>query len=145
MQVWCAVKTNDTRQQDGTFEGRFDADNLGFRIGIESSSMKDWDQEKYPYLRLWYIDPDTGEDAEFDISGEELMQEHFVNMLRYMQDQKKFCEMMDADADHFGEAADFVEENGIMIYGFAATADKVTLLEWNEKKEIYSITTEKME
>lgn len=138
-QVWGTVKTNDTRQPDGSFEGSFLEDNLGFIMDEVFGSSIEWDHEKYPNLRLSYYNWNTDETEDIDMDDEEAMKEHFISMLRYMQDQEEFCEMMSEDAMHFGEAADFVEENGITIYGFAARADKETLLEWNEMDEIYSI------
>lgn len=137
--VWCTVKTNDTRQPDGSFEGQFEEDNLGFVMSFTASENCEWDREKYPYLRIFNMDPESGEVERTDTSDGEIMKEHFVSMLRYMQDQKKFCEMMEENPEAFQKAADFVEENGLTIYGFSATADKETLLEWDEKEEIYSI------
>jgi hypothetical protein len=67
---------------------------------------------------------------------------HFTSMLRYMSDQKKFLKMMDLDRNMFTKAANYVEDNGLLIYGFAIVANKEQLLKLAEQDEVYLIYTQ---
>ena len=86
-------------------------------------------------------DPASREDAGEKIADEASAGEHFAVMLDYMAEQEKFLEMMGQSADGFAEAADYVRENGLEIYGFACIAQKDVLLELMETDEVYGIYT----
>ena len=62
-------------------------------------------------------------------------------MLDYMSEQEEFLEMMGQSPDGFAEAADYVRENGLEMYGFACIAQKDVLLELMETDEVYGIYT----
>ena len=67
-------------------------------------------------------------------------------MLDYMAEQEAFLKMMpDAETpEKLSEAADYVRENGLTVYGFGCMADKETLLKINEMEGVYSIAAEKL-
>lgn len=137
---WCAVKTNEPADENGYFR----PENLGFSCDLSASTSCGWDKEKYPGLLLWetYAE-DSHEEAEKSLREEESVKEHFLSMLRYMSDQKQFCEMMNISAD-FTETINYVEQNGITIYGFAAIGDKEALTELSKMEEVYVIDTEEL-
>lgn len=141
--VWCAICTNEGSREPASM---FDADNIGFKCTLSSSTSLNWDREKYPNLLLWdisSIEADEDEELEKNMMKEDYMTTHFTSMLRYMANQKQFLSMMDANAYYdFGRAADYVENNGLTVYGFATIADKEELLKLNETEEVYQIYTQ---
>lgn len=167
-QIWCAVCTenavldsDNTQSGDQSEENTIDADsdqelyanmfresNIGFNYSFSSSTALNWDRKKYPDLLLWdesvFYSEDGFQKRTEQLSDEKAMQTHFTSMLRYLAEQKAFTSMMEAemgDADQLEQAADYVEKNGLIIYGFACVADKETLLELNEQQDIFVIDT----
>lgn len=142
LNVWCAVRTNGS---DTLENSRMYPDNLGFRCTLSSSTSLDWDREAYPNLLLW-DDITTGADGTGDLSqnmqNETFMKTHFTSMLRYLSEQNQFLAMMEEEPEDFLAAADYVDENGLLVYGFAVIADKNTLLELEGMEEIYTIYTQ---
>ena len=64
-------------------------------------------------------------------------------MLDYMSEQDEFLGMMrEQTGETYAEAADYIRENGLQIYGFACVANKETLLELNAEEEVFGIRTE---
>ena len=139
MDVWCAPRT----MAGGAYQAAGRPANLGFYTSLGQSSSVEWDREKYPDLVIWSYgdDPASREDAGEKIADEASAGEHFAVMLDYMAEQEKFLEMMGQSADGFAEAADYVRENGLEIYGFACIAQKDVLLELMETDEVYGIYT----
>jgi hypothetical protein len=141
--AWCAVCTN----WNSTTSNMLHPENIGFQYGPISTAIK-WDKELYPDLMLYDYDLMSSdpnlyhEDMNENLSDEDFMLTHFTSMLRYMSEQKKFLRMMDLDPNMFTEAADYVEENGLLIYGFAITADKEQLLKLAAQDEVYLIYTQ---
>jgi hypothetical protein len=141
---WCAVCTNNPGE--GTGE-RFRADNLGFQYGLLSSTNLNWDREAYPNLLLWETkeawEGDNYEELESERKQEDFMREHFTSLCRYLADQEQFLAMMPGTTPELlTSAADYVEENGIRVYGFAAVLNREEMLALSEEEEIYAITTE---
>lgn len=138
--AWCAVKTSDGHQLYEAEESRlFYPENLGFFCGVPSGIVKDgwvWDDGRYPELFLSWE-----EDTEEKLASEEAMSRHFTSLLRYTADQKDFLSMMEnaPDAETLDMAADYVEENGLMVYGFAVAARKELLLTILEDPQVYEI------
>ncbi len=138
---WCAIQTNDN-MNDGVIDqnGVFQTDNIGFHVSMGSSTSVEWDHDKYPYLKLWENAAfEEDREGEYETDSEAFMKQHFISMLRYMQDQEAFCKLMEEEPEYFGEAADYIEENGLTVYGFVTIADKETLLKLNEDEEVYTI------
>ena len=137
--IWCAPRTAEDSYMP---IGR--PANLGFYIRLGQSSMLEWDREKYPDLILWSADNSAERDeAEERIKDESFAAEHFAVMLDYMSGQDEFLGMMgQQDGETYAEAADYIRENGLQIYGFACVADKETLLKLNAEEEVFGIRTE---
>lgn len=141
--VWCAVCTKNGIKPSGS--ERFYAENLGFNCTLLSSHNLDWDREKYPYLLLWNETSDDvqlTEELENNMQKEEFMKMHFTSMLRYMADQEQFLTMMGRQPQNYHEAADYVEKNGLVVYGFACIAKKDAVLKLEQQDEIYEIFTQ---
>lgn len=139
--IWCVPRTAvDSHMPIGR------PANLGFYIQLEQSSMREWDREKYPDLILWaFDDMSDWDEAEEKIKDEAYAAEHFAVMLDYMSEQDKFLRMMgEQAAETYAEAADYIRENGLQIYGFACVADKETLLELNAEDAVFGIRTEEV-
>lgn len=139
--IWCVPRTAvDSHMPVGR------PANLGFYIQLEQSSMREWDREKYPDLILWaFDDMSDWDEAEEKIKDEAYAAEHFAVMLDYMSEQDKFLRMMgEQAAETYAEAADYIRENGLQIYGFACVADKETLLELNAEDAVYGIRAEEV-
>ena len=67
-----------------------------------------------------------------------------LSILRYMRDNKRTVSVMSSAEDLTtvpDPAIDYVEKNGLEIYGFAITATKDKLLKINDMKEVYAIST----
>ena len=139
--IWCAPRTAEDSYMP---IGR--PANLGFYIRLGQSSMLEWDREKYPDLILWSADNSAERDeAEERIKDESFAAEHFAVMLDYMSGQDEFLGMMgQQDGETYAEAADYIRENGLQVYGFACVADKETLLELNTEEEVFGIRTEEV-
>jgi hypothetical protein len=73
-----------------------------------------------------------------NMSDENFMKKHLVSMLRYMSKQGKFFSMMKEDIDTYSNAADYVEKNGLTVYGFVVLVDKDELLKIDEVYLIYT-------
>lgn len=137
--IWCAPRTAEDSYMP---IGR--PANLGFYIRLGQSSMLEWDREKYPDLILWSADNSAERDeAEERIKDESFAAEHFAVMLDYMSGQDEFLGMMGQQAgEKYAEAAGYIRENGLQVYGFACVADKETLLELNAEEAVFGIRTE---
>lgn len=84
------------------------------------------------------LDEET-QPLENKIENTEVMQTHFESMLRYMGEQESFLKMMNETSEIYKEAAEYIEENGMLIYGYSGIAKKEELLKMNEWSEIYAI------
>lgn len=147
--IWCAVCTNngisnadsDSKKEQGAQQ--FYAENLGFYCELTTSHELDWDKERYPELILQNRDileqglEQTQKDA---IGQEDFAVTHVTSMLRYIADQKAFLEMME-DGHDYRQNAEYIEKNGLTVYGFAGIGTKETLLQLNQEKAVYEIYT----
>lgn len=157
---WCAVCTEngiediDTSENGEEFEegsvkmSFFRAENIGFHCSMTSSTMLEWDKERYPSLLLW--DEEVIENGLYDelqekIQTEEFMKEHFISMMRYLSEQKEFLSMMNENSECYKNAADYVEENGLMVYGYAGIAEKEDILTLMEEEEVYQVYTKSIQ
>ena len=72
-----------------------------------------------------------------------LRRRHFAVMLDYMSEQDEFLGMVGQQAgEKYAEAAGYIRENGLQVYGFACVTDKETLLELNAEEAVFGIRTE---
>lgn len=141
--VWCGVSMN-VADENGNLQGGEEfgtaCENLGFQCRPYKSSFLNWDREKYPNLIL-YSDPEADDaDLEKKLHSTEYMTRHFISMLRYMEEQEQFGQMLDRGYC-FGEAADYIEKYGILICGYCCFTDRETLLELIDDERVFEITT----
>lgn len=145
--IWCAVCTENGVED---VEYMFRAENLGFQCDLSSSHRLDWDREQYPNLVLWdeisirnwetaQTFHDGTKELRENMKKEDFMKTHFISMLRYLSEQKDFLAMMNETSAVYRRAADYVEEHGIMVYGFAGIGDKESILALNENAAVYEI------
>lgn len=115
----------------------------GYFAGFMSAangSVFDWDREKYPLLST--LDSEgSSEEIEANQASGDAMQTHFMSMLRYMQDHPEALRLFGAADHQLDEAIQYVETNGMQIYGFAITGDKDTILELAEAENIAYVYT----
>ncbi len=117
----------------------------GFDPTENASSVIYWDEEIYPELWTWtsqYYE-ESSEEYKERMGSEDYMKVHFTSMLSYLQDQEAFCEMMDVKYDELQQVKDYVEENGIIVQGFAVRGTKDELLEINDMEEVYAMYVER--
>lgn len=133
--MWFAVYAEDA-------DGYFIRPNIGF-TSHPSGTCLDWDREAYPLLSL--LD-NSGDERETDPGDSSQMQTHFISLLNYLQDHDDILKMMQGDPIEYirtNEIIQYVEENGLQIYGFALGATKESLLELSKDPAVaYIYTTE---
>ncbi len=127
---WCAVA-------EKTDDGFAASELIGFDYGASGMCIN-FDKEKYPHLSLLDADAEA-----FPENSPEIIQTHFVSMLRYMAEQEKFWEMIGADKYRIDwiEMAENIEENGLYIYGIAIDAKPDTLIALSKMEEVCYIYT----
>ncbi len=142
---WCAILTESPADNGG----KIMVENLGMECALTMSSVLKFDEEAYPELQVWRTElgvVDEVEDntslAEENIWKEEPMKQHFISMMKYLSDQKDFLAMMgEKDTKRFERAAEYVEENGLMVYGYVVLEEKEELIQLAEENQdaIYQI------
>jgi len=139
---WCAICQKDEMHAEGEPEYCCDSMPLGFRYNDSAVSVG-YDCQKYPLLRLCNIEAEKEEGYDWEMTDENMTQ-HVISMLRYMDDQKEFTEMMGKDVD-FQTWASNVEKYGLNIYGFVIVGDKEYISRVGEMDEVIRIFTHPME
>lgn len=137
--VWCAPRVSDSFYMNAGGAG-----GLGFYLRAGVGFSMEWDREKYPDLVMWSYGDDTSEDDEriAQLKKEAYAADHFIQMLEYMAQQESFLKMFDQNPYGYAQAAEYVRENGLEVYGFVCAADKETLLKLNDREEVYEIYTD---
>lgn len=137
--IWCAPRT-----AEGSHMPNGRPANFGFYVTLGQTSMLEWDREKYPDLILRAVDElAEWDEAEEKIKDGEYAAEHFTVMLDYMSEQDGFLRMIrQQEPEMYADAADYIRDNGLQVYGFACRADKETLLELNAEKEVFGMRVE---
>ena len=117
---WCNICTKQNNEY--YFE-----DNVGFLYSTSCADLY-YDNEKYPYLTQFDLSL-SSEDKDKAYS-EDLMETHFISMLKYIGEQETFCKMMGLDPEFkfYDELIENVEENGLNIFGFTVVAQKDEIL-----------------
>lgn len=123
--VWCAPMVSGGATND-----------IGFFYEQGSGTEIEWDEEKYPRLKLWNIISD--EKAMKDIKT---AKQHFTDMLSYMSEQTSFCEMMGIDADKLSKSEQYIDENGLNIYGFMVITQKDEIKKLFDNENVFTIYT----
>lgn len=136
--LWCAPRTSGSDYPA----------NLGFYYNPSSSQDLSWDHKAYPNLFTWDTGSDmtdTDVDALRDKMGtEDFMKTHFTSMLRYIADNDEFRGLLDSASLEIStdcnQAAEYVEKNGLLIYGFAAVVKKEDAQRILKADNTYSIS-----
>lgn len=111
----------------------------GFNITANASTGIYWNEEKYPELWTWTSNQEEmGSEIEL-LKDEAYMTTHFTSMLNYLQDQDEFCEMMGIEYEGLQQVKDYVQNNGIIVQGFAIMGSKEELLRINDMEEVYAM------
>ena len=117
---------------------------IGMYDGFTGGYVRE-EVEDYPYLFGY----EEGGDKIFDeLDTDEKAAQHFTSMLRFLQDQKVFSKMMDVGSLmtlSLQDCAEYVEQNGLRIYGLVADMDKDDMLELLEDDAVYAIGIEGVE
>lgn len=153
-EVWCAVQVAELEKEEGVVNFQSNIPNIGFVCNPSYNTAIKWDEKKYPNLLPGCETQDMGNEDEWDDPEENLKSEsnarqHFVSLLNYLSDQKKFLAMMEKDNSNYTtkelkEMASYIKKNGIKVYGFTTIADKETLLKLSKQSEVYEIYTEEV-
>ena len=105
-----------------------------------SGSVFDWDREKYPLLST--LDSmGSSEEIDANQSSADAMKTHFMSMLRYMQDHPDTLDLFGWANYRLDETIEYVEANGLQIYGFMVIASKETILELAEAENVAYVYT----
>lgn len=131
---WCNICT----KQDDEY---YFEDNTGFIYSTSCTELY-YDNEKYPYLTQFDLSLSSDD---FDKAySEEIMETHFISMLKYMSEQEEFCKMMGIEPEFkfYDELIKNVEENGLNIFGFTVVAQKDEILKISETQDVYYVYTE---
>lgn len=154
-EVWCAVQVAELYKEDGEVVNfQSNIPNIGFVCNPSYNTAIKWDDKKYPNLLPGCETQDMGnadewDDPEENLKSESNARQHFVSLLNYLSDQKKFLAMMEKDNSNYSteelkEMASYIKKNGIKVYGFTTIADKETLLKLSKQNEVYEIYTEEV-
>lgn len=130
--MWCAVP--EMKENKDCYSAN---EIIGFTYGYGGTCIN-FDKEKYPYLSLLDAEAETWPEE-----SPEIMQTHFVSMLRYMAEQEDFCEMIGADEYiiDWERMAENIEKYGLHTYGFAIMAKPDSLISLSEMEQVCYIYT----
>lgn len=127
---WLGVRLPDNRM------------GYGFTIDTSGAIFEDCKiNEKYPSLLFNEESFTTGDYKSKEM--EKYFRNHFVSMIKYLSDNKRFADMID-DTNEFGSIdADGIEKylrkHGLKIYGVATYADRDTLIDMYSDPAVYGI------
>lgn len=134
---WIGVRTEDKGKNTNYLSGF----NPNFNDGSVSSDSAD--KNKYPYLQL--VDCMTDEENSNKINNGSMVEaytKHFTSLIKYMNDREKAVTALDFNSvkiDYYKDALNYVEKNGINIYGFLVYGEARELLEFINYRKIKSI------
>lgn len=148
---WCAICEKIDEEYQDAYDGLqyYASDLYGF-VYASSAWQLYFDKEKYPNLTQYELSLTTDEEKDWAITEED-MTTHVLSMLRYMQDQKTFNEMMGTASYLTGDAysyqawIDSVEKDGLNIYGFYCIANKEEILDLLESGDVAYVYAENWE
>lgn len=129
--IWCAV-----------YDGDISSSSIGFHNSASGSVMS-WDRESYPMLSLLDSEGDI-ESMEADEASGEVMQTHFLSMLRYMKNNRDTAKVFGCEEIRWTDIINYIEENSMQIYGFALPADKNLILKLSQMENIAYVYVEEI-
>jgi hypothetical protein len=110
-----------------------------------SSTEDSADKNKYPYLQLLDYMADEENRSKFNGSMEEAYTKHFISLLKYMTDREEAVKSLDyngAKIGYYKNALNYVEKNGVNIYGVLVYGEARSLLEFIDNEKMKSIEIE---
>ena len=137
---WMAL-CQQKKSEDGKYQ--YAANNIIGCMYSGCASALNYDEKEYPYLTAFSTDTTTSDEKDWIVS-EEVMRMHASSLMRYLSDQKEFCEMMGIDTEELSEMEKNISSNGLNIYGYVICADKEEILNMVDKEHIgyIYVTTE---
>ncbi len=106
---------------------------------VTGESMKN---DKYPYLQLVDYMRDGIDSGTFNGSFDEAYTKHFISLLRYANDRKKAVAALDNNeikSDYYKSSLNYVESNGVNIYGLLINGEAEELLQFLANEKIKTI------
>lgn len=133
---WAGVRTEDKGKSVHYLSGF----NPNFNDGSVSGDSAD--KNKYPYLQLVDYMSDEESMRKFNGTMDEAYTKHFTSLLRYMNDRQKAVKALERNSamgEYYKNSLNYVEKNGINIYGFLVYGEARELLEFINNEDIDSI------
>lgn len=133
---WVAVRTS----QKGTPNEYLSGFNPNPNDG--STAVDSIDKDKYPYLQLLDYKRDALDSGTFNGSFDEGYTKHFISMLKYVNDRKKAVAALDNNeikSEYYKRALNYVERNGINIYGILVNGEAKELFQFLNDEKIKTI------
>lgn len=134
---WVGVRTESKGKATNYLSGF----NPNFNDGSVSSDSAD--KNKYPYLQLVdYMTDEENSNKFNDGSMVEAYTKHFTSLLKYVNDREEAVRALDSSStkvDYYKNALNYIEKNGISIYGFLIYGEARELVEFINNEKIKSI------
>jgi len=115
----------------------------GFNPNMNDGSVSgdSADKDKYPYLQLVDAMTDKRNPARSESIMVEAYTKHFTSLLKYAKDREKAVDALDTDAKsaYYKNALNYVETNGINIYGVLVYGEAEKLLEFIANEKVKAI------
>lgn len=141
---WWAARTSEDGHADGACYG----------LQKESASVIFSDElynamDGYPDL-IWGVQPSapvgTPPANYYPVHTDEELRQHLLSMLQYMKDNAAFCRVMDEDPSTITQAANYVEQHDLSLYGAVYFLNKTQIerlldsaltahMEWSEVEQ----------
>jgi hypothetical protein len=133
---WAAVRTSPKGTPNEYLSG--------FNPNFNDSSVTEEsaDMDKYPYLQLVDYFRSKVDKGTFNGSMEEGYTKHFISLLKYVNDRKKAVAALDNNeikSEYYKRALNYVESNGINIYGTLVHGEARELLQFLDNEKIKTI------
>ena len=121
------------------YPGSDNFNHMGVNLKV-GGLLLDWDRERYPLLSQLNNDRTA---KPFTIEEDPaLMQTHFLSLLSYMKDHPEITQLFGNNFNNWNEIIDYINKNGVQVYGFTAVADKETILKISKGENISYVYTE---
>lgn len=133
---WAAVRTSPKGTPNEYLSG--------FNPNFNDSSVTEdsADMDKYPYLQLVDYFRSEADKGNFNGSMEEGYTKHFISLLKYVNDRKKAVAALDNNeikSEYYKRALNYVENNGVNIYGILVHGEARELLQFLNDEKIKNI------
>lgn len=135
---WAGVRTESQDKPEKYLSG-FNPDYTNIQIDEDTA-----DKNKYPYLQLgdYWLDVNRSNGIKPNDSMVEVYTKHFTSLLKYMIDREKAVAALDNNevkSEYYKNALNYVNKNGINIYGFLIYGEARDLLKFVDDQNIKTI------